>query len=178
MGFIFSSLAIILINGIIVGPDTLLDYPKYVMSVENSFFEGRTPSISSIYFMLKELFPYVGKSVLSSVNFFFYLVTIAVFFLKRKKYKLAEAFIISVLATILFSIHVLSHDLILLLVPIYILISKTSNNLTGVFKNKIVLLLFFSPILNIIGVPIITTLVLTWVLIYLLVFNKNVEITS
>jgi hypothetical protein len=165
-GFILSGLIIFMLNICISGAGVIFGFPKFVFSIENTFFNGRLSDVSSVYFTIKQLFPSVGSSGLLVINGLLYLFFLIIFFIKRKSLSLIAGYSASLLITLLFSIHILSHDLIILLIPIYLILSKNTIKPKNFFQNKLVLLLFFTPFLYLVGVPTISTLLLLCVLFY------------
>jgi hypothetical protein len=176
VGFILSGLIIFALNIHISGINAILGYPKFVFSVENAFFGGRLSDVSSVYFTIRELFPLMGSPVLFLLNSLLYLFFLIIFFLKRKSLSLIAGYSASLLITLLFSIHMLSHDLIILLIPIYLILSENTKKPINIYQNKLVLLLFFTPFFYLIGVPIATTIMLLFILFYFIFpdFYKNV----
>jgi len=176
VGFILSGLIIFMLNIYISGINVILGYPKFVFSIENAFFDGRLSDVSSVYFTIRKLFPLMGSSVLFLLNSLLYLFFIIIFFLKRKSLSLIMGYSASLLITLLFSIHMLSHDLIILLIPIYSILSENTKKPINIYQNKLVLLLFFTPFFYLIGVPTATTFSLLFILFYFIFpdFYKNI----
>lgn len=175
IGLLISLAALFLINVAITDVSVLMHYPEFALSIENTFFEGKTPHISSIYFALKEMLPAASGASLLTINIFLYSLFLGIFALKVRHFSEIQAFTISILASTLFAIHVLSHDLILLLPPIYLLTADALSKGRDILKEKLIIVLFFVPVLNIIGIPILTTAILTAVMVYLLFYKVDRE---
>ena len=171
-GFFVSTLFIFLVNVFISDISTLAKYPKFVMSVENTFFEERISRITSVYFLFKDMFPSLAGINLMIINMVLYLFLFAIFHKRTKHLSLEINFIVIILTTVLFSIHVLSHDQLLLLIPIYLIIPFGKTTFSNYFKNKPLCLLYFAPFINLLGVPIVATLMLI-VALFCFLFPEN-----
>lgn len=116
-----------LISLLIAGPKALSDYLPSLLSTENPQFGNRAYQMFSLHAATTYFFFNSNLSNIYSliVNFVVYLSSIYLFAKRISKMRLKTAFILVLFLTLTFSIHVLSHDLTLLLLPIFIIINDT-----------------------------------------------------
>lgn len=125
IGFLvtFSILALININ--LVGLDTIIEYPHFLSSTETGGFGSRPVEMFSLgSFLLMLSKGSISFSDLLISNLLVYLFMLWIFYKNLKKVKFNDLFIFIILTSLFFGIHVLDHDLMILLVPIYILINE------------------------------------------------------
>ncbi len=164
-GFIFASLAIVLSSIYLSGAEALLSYPSFLLSSENASFANRAQrmfTFSSTLFYLPPIFNLGYKHALYINGGLYFLI----YYLYTKRYqriKVDNAYSSGVLFTLLFGVHVLEHDLSLLLIPILILLNNTELNLA--------LILFILPLVILIS-PVAGTLT-TFVMATLLLYEKK-----
>lgn len=169
-GFIYGVIIFILINIFISKGNIRLfmDYPKFILSTESSNFGSRPNQMYTLYGLANFYFPRIDNSVLLGANLFFYALVAGFVYAKKKiDRNLNKTFTLGIVLTILFSIHALTHDLMTLLLPAFIIISsKTKFGLT-----RSGLMLLFIGIL-----PLLQTKFLILLLIYYTVavlYNEN-----
>ena len=121
-GLLVSALFFLVVNLVISGR-ALLDYPAFLVATEKISYGSRPYQMFTLYGLFKTS-PFVRNISdwgLIGINFFIYTLTLFLFSRKIRPAEINKGFIIATLFTILFSVHALTHDLILLLVPILIL---------------------------------------------------------
>jgi hypothetical protein len=91
---------------------------------------------------------YLSNFLLLLINFALYILSVVIFKNKIKKFSFEKSFIIGIILTILFSVHALSHDLMVLLIPIFILLNFILKDVKKISISylSITLLLFFLPL--------------------------------
>ena len=116
-----------LISLLIAGPKALSDYLPSLLSTENPQFGNRAHQMFSFHAATTYFFFNSNLSNIYSliVNLVVYLSSLYLFAKRIIKMRLKTAFILVLFLTLTFSIHVLSHDLTLLLLPIFIIINDT-----------------------------------------------------
>ena len=147
--------------------------PQFSLSVESAAIGSRAYHLASVYFVIMHLFPSLDQAKIIAVNFVLYLFFFTVFIFKRKHFTQVENFFIALLTTLLFSIHVLSHDLLPLLIPIYLLIRERNKKMNANLKKIIFLTLFLAPIFIVLRVAVFTAFLLMLILIYFLFLKGN-----
>lgn len=149
-GVFLSLVLITLVNVSLVGAQPLLGYPSFVLNTEVPSFGNRAYQMFSLHAAASYLF------FDSNLNNYFgllintggYLAALALFLKRLKKIEFSSAYIAAVVLSATFAAHVLSHDLMLLIVPIFILLNRELEKKT-IDKEKIFLaaLLFATPAL-------------------------------
>lgn len=154
--FLGTILILFLTSLLIAGPKALSDYLPYALSTENPEFGNRAHQMFSLHAAISYFFFNSNLSNIYSliINFAVYIPTLYVFAKRVSKIRLKMAFILVIFLTLTFSVHVLSHDLILLLLPIFIILNDAFkagkiNKFVLVKINRsllaLVLLLFVLP---------------------------------
>jgi len=160
--FFITTLSLLLISLFLVGPKALFDYFPFILSTENPDFGNRAQQMFSLHATLSHL---IFASKLS--NFYPFLLNSGVYLLflylfKKRMPKMTKktSFIFVILSTLIFSLHVLNHDLVLLILPILILLEK----------GRLIapLLIFILPSISILGNTLIATLVLLFIASFIL----------
>jgi len=159
-GFISGIIIFILINIIISKGNIRLfmDYPKFIFSTESSEFGSRPNQMYTLYGLGNFYLPRIDNNILLGSNLFFYTLVAGYVYIKKKINRNSnKIFTLGIVLTILFSIHALTHDLMTLLLPAFIIIS--SEKKFGLTKSGLTLLF--------IGVlPLLQTKLLILLLIY------------
>ncbi len=97
-----------------------LDYPGFILSTENSGFGSRYYEMFTLYGLVKQIIPQAKNEILIIGNFILYVMFTVLTIYKIRLSRNSDALFISgVLLTILFSVHALTHDLMVLLIPLY-----------------------------------------------------------
>jgi hypothetical protein len=121
-GFIVGVSVFVLLNLLIAKNfRVFFDYPKFLLLTENPDFGSRPYQLFTFAGVINQVFPKINSTVVIFVNFLAYLSVIFLVLKKRIGRRLNDIFIIGILTTTLFSVHALSHDLIVFLLPIYFL---------------------------------------------------------
>ena len=152
-GLLISVFIMLLVNISISGLSYLRDYPKFLLTTETHSFGSRPYQMFSLFGVAKLIFPGASNLALILVNFVLYFITLIFFRIFSKKSSLEKTFITGIILTILFSVHALSHDLVILLIPILILLNyyKSLKKPHKVYLTLVVLL-FFLPLTFLISV--------------------------
>jgi hypothetical protein len=152
-GLFLSAFVMLLVNLYISGSAFLFDYSKFLLATEVYSLGSRPYQMFSLFGAAKLIFPSISNFLLVLINFALYAVVLYYFQKSSKKFSIEKAFVVGIILTILFSIHALSHDLVILLLPIFILLNyyraakKPPKNYL-----KPALLLFFLPLFSVINV--------------------------
>ena len=148
LGFIIGFLLFMALNVLIAGSlRPFMNYPDFILMTESPLYGSRPFQMYTLYGLIKSVFQSVKTSYLISINLLIYVATCVLVFTRRKifsKLRFNDLFTIGILCTILFSVHALTHDLMLFLIPIYLyLVSGKKEDLikagyifvmTGVFS--------------------------------------------
>lgn len=172
-GLSLFSLVITVINIYLSGIDALLSYPSFITSSENPEYGNRAYQMFTIHGSLSYLF---FNSKLNDprefiINLLGYSASLFLFIKRYKKLTFDYSFIASIFLTILFSTHTLTHDLTILLIPLFILTHqiKSIKEIKPTFKLLISFFLFIFPLSILFGKVIIGVfifLLLTLLLLY------------
>jgi hypothetical protein len=174
-GLLSCSVILFLLNVYISGSAFLFDYPKFLLATETYSFGSRPYQMFSLFGTLKFIFPRISNLVLVIINFFLYFVVLIYFQRFSKKFSLERTFAVGIILTILFSVHALSHDLVILLIPIFILLNHywaTKREPPKIYLT-LALLLFFLPIPSIINAAALGTGLLLLSVAFLLFKDKS-----
>ena len=154
-GLLISSILIILVNISISGLGELLKYPSFIIGTETINYGSRPYHMFTLFalFKLTPNLSNIPQLTLVALNFIVYLLTLVLFVRRRRKISFDYAFVAGMIFTVLFSVHALVHDLLILLVPIFILLNLVLKR--GEVKlsiDKILIgLLFFLPTVILFG---------------------------
>lgn len=164
LGFFATLLVLLLVSILLVGLEGLKNYPSFVLATENPVFGNRANQMFSLHAVVSNLLFDSNLASIQSLIFSFFGFTIVFYlFLKRyQKLSLNLSFALIILLSLLFSAHVLSHDLILLLIPIFILLDKAykKKKASRHFLLIFVLILFVIPATISLGSSLIGTILL------------------
>ena len=146
--FMGASLCLLLASLFIASPKALLDLIPNALLTENPEFGNRANQMFSLHAAISYIFFNSNLSNYYSliINFVLYTLGLYLFTKRVGKMRFKMAFIIVIFLTLVFSVHVLSHDLILLLLPIFIILNDTLK--AGKMNGNLlafVLLLFVLP---------------------------------
>jgi len=144
LGFVLGILIFWIFNLVIMGSiKPFLDYPNFILSTENPEFGSRPYQMFTLYGLVKQIAPLTKNEILVIGNYVLYGIFTLLTIYKTKKLKsFGMLFTAGIILTILFSIHALTHDLLVLLVPLYIgIVNRTK--LRG-----IILSLFAIPLIT------------------------------
>jgi len=109
-----------------------INYPGFLFSTENSTFGSRPYQMLTLFGIVKRFLPQLNSLHLIIGNMAFYCLTVVLILKKyRKENDTNKLFILGIFAALLFSVHALSHDLMILLLPIYIYLTSSKNNATA-----------------------------------------------
>lgn len=120
-GFIPSLALMILTSTIMSSPSWLFNYPKFLLETENPGYGSRFNEMMSFFANVRFLFPTLPGGLLMFFNATLYLVTILLFKARSGNSTMNILFISTMFFSVVFSIHFLSFDYTLLLIPFYIL---------------------------------------------------------
>jgi hypothetical protein len=173
IGFLTFAFLLLIANIIVSGYPVLLKYPNFVMASEIPEFGNRLNKITSVYFLFKQYFPNTSSSAGVLINCILYTFVLILCYLFNNKSSFDKNYIIGILAISIFSIHSLSHDLIVLLIPIYLLLTKDKRSLS---ENVLVTLLFLSPIMTLFINATYITIVIFCVIFLVLFYYPGKEV--
>jgi hypothetical protein len=152
-GFFITTFSLLLISLLLVGHKALFDYLPFMLSTENPDFGNRAQQMFSFHSAISYLF---FKSNLSSIYPFIlnsgaYILFLYLFKKRKSKISIKTAFILIVFLTLLFSLHVLNHDLVLLILPIFILLDSSLKERGRIEVGRLItpILIFILPSLSI-----------------------------
>lgn len=154
-GFLLTLFALTAISIYTSGTEELLGYPSFLFLSERTTLGSQTHHMFTLQAFLSAL-PLISTlsyRVLLAVNGALYLLVLYLFWRKQKQISFEQSFIASSLLFPLFAIHVLGHDLSLLLVPIFIFLSAAARQKTS-HKNPFLILaltLFLLPVVILTG---------------------------
>ncbi len=121
MGLIVSALVILAVSFLVSGFTGLAKYPHFIAATENPIYGSRIWH----YYTLDSALKMVGFGDKSAVlNFFLYLTFFVLFVFRKKFLSFDRIFVFITLCAILFSVHSLTHDSAILLLPIFILMNQ------------------------------------------------------
>lgn len=170
LGFIMGVLIFLVLNLMITRSyKPFLNYPNFILSTEYSSYGSRPREMFTLYGLVKQVMPQAKSELLIIGNLFLYVV-FAVLTLKRSRIlKNSDMLFTSgILLTILFSVHALSHDLLVLLVPLYIGIVNRTR------RKGVIFLLYIFPILTLIPSTMYYSLASLGVLFMFLFYSQTI----
>ncbi len=132
----------------------------------------------TLYGALKTLFltKNLSNFLLTSANFVLYILTLVIFAKRSKREKFDEMFSASLVLTIFFSLHALVHDLVILLVPIFIFLNKLAKKTLDLSSYKgLVVLFFLLPLIILFNITL-PGVILLFLIGYYLVFKPSKKI--
>ena len=174
-GFLMVFLILILSTFLISGPDALLKYPSFLLLTENESFSGHTQRMftlsSTLYYILPIRF--LSFKAILILNALLYFLFYCLFIKRYKIVNFDYAFASATILSLLFAVHVLEHDLAILLVPIMLLINSARYNHTRNIKLIIIgSLLFLMPLIVLLVSPVVGTL-LSFTAAFILLSKEN-----
>lgn len=173
VGLVVSSVVFLILNLLVANYSVLMQIPQFSLSVEYAAFGNRAYHLASVYFMIMHIFPSFVQATIIALNLVLYIIFLIVFIIKRKYFTQAENFFVALLIALLFSIHVLSHDLLPLLIPMYLLIREQNSKMNENLRKIILLTLFLAPIFIVLRIAVFTVFLLMLILIYYLFLKDN-----
>lgn len=120
-GILLSFLALLSISIWTSGLDTLLKYPSLVLSTETPFYGARAHQMFSLNTLLSSPALSLSPFKIFIINGLLYLFFLLIFIKRHKSVSFDQSFASATIFSLLFAIHVLSQDLVLLLVPAYLM---------------------------------------------------------
>jgi hypothetical protein len=132
----------------ISGADFLPSYISFLLHTEDVVFASDPREMFSLFALLRRLGVVGLEGYL--INFIGYFLVLGAFWHKASKSKLSfdTGFIVAVLFTLVFAVHVYAQDLVWLLVPMFYLLSKATTS----WKTwSVVAVLYFLPALDVVG---------------------------
>jgi hypothetical protein len=170
-GVAISITALILINVFLMGPSFLTVYPKFLFQSENINY-GTAPTHN---FNLTAVYPLNSSLAFSIAAYLFFLIVI--YISRRKGMPAHLLFAVCVLLTPLLNIHTMPTDLVVLIVPLYLVIDYFWKKKRFVEAAVSAFLLFLAPWFGIGDAKYISVGILTLisVAIYLLIFWRRWE---
>jgi len=170
MSFLIAFSILILINVKTVGLDAIYGYPAFLSSTEMGDFGSRPIEMFSFSSFLLTLSG--GKALsledLLFVNFSVYVLVFWIYYKSLKRISFDFLFIFSILSSLFFGIHVLDHDLVILLIPIFILLSQFLRKKKEIYTLIVSLVLFLLPLSVFINIAHISAIILIIVAFYLI----------
>ncbi len=143
-GFLIGILLFVLINVCITRGNLtpFSDYPDFLLTTESSSFGSRPYQMFTLYGLEKQIMPKLKEGLLLAYNFVGYLAILIYIIFKKTTKHLETYFSFGIVAALLFSIHALTHDLLVLLLPIYFLFNEKNSN------GYLMAILIAAPFLN------------------------------
>ena len=173
IGFLTFTLILVTANVFVSGFPVLLKYPAFVMSSEIPEYGNRLDKITSVYFLFKQFFPNIASFTIALINFIFYILVLILCYIFNNRGSFNKSYIIGILAISIFSIHSLSHDLIILLIPVYLLMTKEKRSL---LDNILIFILFLSPIMVLFINAIYITIIIICTIFLVLIYYPSEEV--
>ena len=138
VGVILFSIIVVMISGV----DFFQVYPSFLIATESSEFGSHTLSYVGLVSLLLFAGEYLNwpAFLAYAVNSLFY-ISALYFFSKFRSGKLPYLFSAGIFFTVSLSVHTWVHDLVLLLIPIYLLLQKIEKNNFKAYKTIILLLI-------------------------------------
>jgi len=175
-GFLSSSAAIFLFSLLLFKGEFVSSYLSFLSQTETPAFGSRYWHMFSFYGALQSLFPLVDRNIFLVLNGFLYVFSLYLFNRKISNLTFDRLFSIGILFTSVFSLHTLVHDLIVFLIPIFILLSELFSQKTKsqvkFYLRTILITLYFLPLIILSGRASISALVILFIA-FLLLFPKS-----
>ncbi|OGM57919.1 hypothetical protein A2955_00090 [Candidatus Woesebacteria bacterium RIFCSPLOWO2_01_FULL_37_19] len=152
LGVSLSFLCLLVLNIAVLGVGPFTRYPNFLLATETSIFGSDTGLSYTFYSFLRDsyLTRSLDKFPLIFINFSAYALVFYIFLKQKVNILFEDGFSLAVLVMIFFSLHSLSFDLTMLLIPLFILLNRVAK--TDSFKinqdTLFVAVLFFLPWLN------------------------------
>jgi hypothetical protein len=156
-GYTLSTAILFFVSVAISGFGALILYPSFLLATEVPFFGSHPEHMFSLSPLIKAGVSRFGlaDNISLPINFLLYAVFIYLFSRQTKSLGRDMLFIIATVASTAFAIHIVDHDLIIFLLPIYLLLAKAkepSNKNSTIKKGYAIFLataLFLIPYLYI-----------------------------
>jgi heme/copper-type cytochrome/quinol oxidase subunit 4 len=165
-GFLLTFGVILIAAVLLSGVESLSQYPSFLLATENASFGQRSQRMFTLSSTVFYNFPAQPLSYLDTlyINAFLYLGVFYLFIKRYKNLSLDYAFSGATIFSLLFAVHVLEHDLAILLVPVFLLMK--SNEL--VFAS----LLFVLPLIVLIISPALGSVMAIIIALFLLLKKR------
>ncbi len=141
-GLIFGTLLFFGLNILITkNIRPFMEYRDFILATESPSYGSRPWKFNTAYGLLKRVFPNFDLIKLTLINAIFYSLFVyasLITFVKHRNFDLL--YTQGVLVTILFSLHALDHDLVLLLLPIYLLIRNNYFHIPGLIFSTVLII--------------------------------------
>jgi hypothetical protein len=177
-GFLLGTFLLLLLSFILVGFDNLVKYPSFILQTESVAFGSGLGDFSTLFSFFYTIVDYfkLPSSYAYILNFVLYALFILLFSKRIKRLDLSVAFSICVLSTLSFSVHAWDHDLVLILLSIFLLLGYFRGTFNKHNKKKTfyiilvisVVILYFSCLLSRLSYPFIASFISIFLAIYLL----------
>lgn len=128
IGFISSFLLLVLVSVYVSGMGSILNYPQFLLFTESSVFGSRAQEMFSVgaIFLSNLHISSLGLYGVLAFNAGLYFTALFIFVKRYKLVSFDQSFITATLFSLVFAIHVLSHDLTSLLVPVFVLLNRVA----------------------------------------------------
>jgi hypothetical protein len=172
-GLVIGSFIFLAVNTFLVGFSALSFYPRFLLMTEESLFGSNLEKFPSIYSFLLyfentfDVGVYFAPVVLGAS----YLIVVFYFYRMVGRTTFEVLYSVAIIFALVFSPHLLLHDLVLLLLPIIIL-AKSAEADKGVFIP--LLFLFSASYLAFITKPFVVALLLFVVGVWIINLSKNI----
>jgi len=125
IGFVVGALIFIVINLAItqsIKPGVY--YLSFVFGTESSIFGSRPYQMYTLYGAAMHFFPGINPQLLVISNMFLYLLCTFSILARRKTFTVRTLFSLGIILTLLFSMHALTHDLLVILIPAFLFLGS------------------------------------------------------
>ncbi|OGM24591.1 hypothetical protein A2962_01385 [Candidatus Woesebacteria bacterium RIFCSPLOWO2_01_FULL_39_61] len=134
IGFFPMFAFLILVSSVMSYPLWFLRYPAFLFTTENSNYGSRFQDMGSFYANTRFLFSNLSGRFVVFLNTLLYFVVLIFFAIRSRKLTYETLFVSTILFSIVFSVHFLSFDYVLLLIPFYIIFNKIFRGRKKRFK--------------------------------------------
>lgn len=174
-GFFISTLIVVLGSVLISGPALFEDYPRMVVTTQNTTFGTKDTNMFTLYSGLSQI-TLLPKSEIFLANLVLYLLAVIIFFVNYKRLRLDINFAILTLLTLIFSVHGVNHDLAILVLPIWLLVNRLKDkNKSGTLLVLAIFTLILSPLTSVLKISYFTSFLFLFSVALLLWFQENPE---
>jgi len=174
-GFLLGILFVFSFSVILIGFRGLLSYPSFLIMTETSDFGSNFRSFQSIYPYLREFFGNLEWIFFIDLilNFVLYGIFLLFFSSKKKNISLEAAVSLGVVSTLIFGLHIYIHDLVLLLIPLFIIVGRFVSKYRIFLFTLSFMILLLPYIIRYIGFHFLIPILMLVLMIYLLKLPKN-----
>ncbi len=167
LGFLLSAVILTGISIAISGIDVLVEYPRFLMFTENNDYGSPVLRMFNLVAVSRWFVSLFGFGYMAAIILLLivYLVFLFLFNKAHKRLGVKQCFMIGVIFSLLFGIHVYDHDWSLLLLPMFFL-----GNVVGYLKGRlryevllVVFVLFFLPYMFFLNTSLWIPLVLSFI---------------